>query len=226
VKQKHGCRRCTVMGRIAARGQRLCVAAASGALVGLGALWGVGCAATAPAASGPYQSQAESQRDNAKAQRLTLEAAELMTKDPAQAEALLREALTADLYHGPAHNNLGVLHLKMDPPQLYEAASEFEWARKLMPGHPDPRVNLAMTLEQAGRTDDALDVYQTALEVYPRYLPAVQGLARLQIRSGKPDERTAALLEEIAMRGETQSWRDWARRQQLAAAGSPADVTK
>lgn len=226
MKQKHGCRRWTVMERTTARFSRLCFVAASAGLAGAAVLGAVGCAATAPAASGPYQSQAESQRDNAKAQRLTLEAAELMSKDPVRAEALLRDALTADLYHGPAHNNLGVLHLKMDPPQLYEAASEFEWARKLMPGHPDPRVNLALTLEQAGRTDDALDVYQTALEVYPRYLPAVQGLARLQIRSGKPDERTAALLDEIAMRGETQSWRDWARRQQLAAAGSPADVTK
>jgi len=57
---------------------------------------------------------------------LTHEAATLIDADPATAEKLLREALTADLYHGPAHNNLGVLYLKMSPPKLYEAASEFE----------------------------------------------------------------------------------------------------
>ena len=38
---------------------------------------------------------------------------------------------------------------------LYDAAAEFEWARKLMPGHPDPRLNLAITLERAGREEGA-----------------------------------------------------------------------
>lgn len=169
-----------------------------------------GCAGST-AGTGPYQTAATAGRDSLKAQRLTQEAADLMGKNSAKAESLLREALTADLYHGPAHNNLGVLYLKMDPPKLYEAAAEFEWARKLMPGHPDPRVNLAMTLEKAGRTDDAIDSYQTAMEVYPNYIPAVQGLARLQLRTGTTDERTPRLLEEIAFRGETTEWREWAR---------------
>jgi Flp pilus assembly protein TadD len=54
-----------------------------------------------------------------------------MDSEPEKAERLLREALTADLWHGPAHNDLGVIHLRRN--ELYEAASEFEWARKLMP---------------------------------------------------------------------------------------------
>ena len=33
------------------------------------------------------------------------------------------------------HGNLGVLYLNRG--ELYEAASEFEWARRLLPGHPD-----------------------------------------------------------------------------------------
>jgi Flp pilus assembly protein TadD len=103
--------------------------------------------------------------------------------------------------------------------QLYEAASEFEWARKLLPGHPDPRVNLAMTLEQAGRSDEALATYATALEVYQNYLPAMQGLARLQIREGKPDDKTDTYLREIAMRGDTARWRDWARTQMIKRNG-------
>ena len=70
----------------------------------------------------------------------------------------------------------------------YEAANEFEWARKLMPGHPDPRVNLAMTLEKAGKVEDALASYGAALEVYAGYLPAVQGMARLTV---KADGRTS-----------------------------------
>jgi len=132
-----------------------------------------------------------------------------MDSDPARAEALLCEALAADLWFGPAHNNLGVAALKRG--DLYEAANEFEWARKLMPGHPDPRINLAMTLEQAGRIDEALATYQTALETYPNHLPTIQGIARLQVRHGRIDERTPRYLSEISMRGVSNEWREWAR---------------
>jgi Tfp pilus assembly protein PilF len=170
---------------------------------------GAGCASSR--LTGPYAPMTEGSRDSLKAQRLTQEAAGLMEKDPKRAEALLREALTADLYHGPAHNNLGILFLKQD--QLFSAAGEFEWARKLLPGHPDPRLNLALTLERAGRTEDALATYTSALEVYPDHLPSLQGLARLQLKSGKPDHRTEGALQEIALRGEDQRWREWARKE-------------
>ena len=82
-----------------------------------------------------------------------------------------------------------------------------------MPGHPDPRMNLAMTLEAAGRTDDALDAYASALEAYPEHLPSMQALVSLQIRTGKADDRTPAMLREIAMRGESDAWKSWARTQ-------------
>ena len=82
-----------------------------------------------------------------------------------------------------------------------------------MPGHPDPRMNLALTLERAGRFEEAMAIYSTALEVYPNYLPAIAGLASLQLRHILTDERTHGFLDEIAMRGETQEWRDWARMQ-------------
>lgn len=54
-------------------------------------------------------------------------------------------ALTADLNHSPAHNNLGVVDLGQQ--KLYKAASEAEWAKKLIPGHPDLRVNLGLLME-------------------------------------------------------------------------------
>ena len=161
---------------------------------------------------GPYESPAEATRDTVRAQELTLEAADLIATDPEEAEERLREALTADLFHGPAHNNLGVLYLKEG--KLYEAAGEFEWARKLLPGHPDPRVNLALTLEEAGQWQEARDSYATALEVYPRYLPAVQGLARITARAGQRDERQAGWLNQIALEGD-EAWRSWARKELL-----------
>jgi Tfp pilus assembly protein PilF len=168
-----------------------------------------GCVSTDP--SRPYSPSVETDRDPAASQRLTQEAVPLMKTKPARAEALLRDALNADLYNGPAHNNLGAIYLSQG--KLYEAAGEFEWARKLMPGHPDPRLNLALTLEKAGRTDDALTTYATALEVYPEHIPTMQALSRLQVRSGRTDDRTAAMLNEIALRGESPTWRDWARLQ-------------
>lgn len=181
----------------------LCIAAACSA------------AACSQRAVGPYTSLSENDRQTAQAERLNQQATDLMEKDPEKAEKLLREALTADLYHGPSHNNLGILYLKQG--KLYEAANEFEWARKLLPGHPDPRMNLAFTLESAGRIDEAIQMYATALEVYPDHIQTVQALARLQVRARKTDGRTAGFLEEIALRGETEEWRVWARKQMARA---------
>lgn len=160
------------------------------------------------AAHSPYTTPSEVSRSTVEAESLSRRGADLVASDPARAESVLREALTKDLYYGPAHNNLGVLYLKQQ--KLYEAANEFEWARKLMPGHPDPRVNLAITLEMAGKVEEALASYGAALEVYPEYLPAVQGMASLTLRAGKKDERLAGWLETIAMRGDSAQWREWA----------------
>ena len=81
-----------------------------------------------------------------------------------------------------------------------------------MPGHPDPRMNLALTRERAGRINEALATYGTALEVYPNHLPTIQALARLQLRHRRPDDRTPGFLQEIALRGGPQ-WQQWARQQ-------------
>jgi tetratricopeptide (TPR) repeat protein len=159
--------------------------------------------------SGPYSPQQEIQRDSQAAQKLTGEAADLMQRNPARAEKLLREALTLDLYHGPAHNNLGVLYLSQG--KLYEAASEFQWASRLLPGHPDPRINLALVMESAGRTDDALKAYTSALAVYPDHIAAIQGLVRLQVKRNKTDGSTETRLADIALRGTSEQWRTWAQ---------------
>jgi hypothetical protein len=138
------------------------------------------------------------------------------------------EALPADLYFGPAHNDLGVRFLMQN--QLYEAAGEFAWARKLLPGHPDPRLNISLTLKSAGRYDQAADHVRTALQIHPGHIASLQQLARLELMhparpktamagsssAERTPEARAELrdnLSEIAMRGETQAWKDWARLQ-------------
>ena len=180
-----------------------------------------GCSGPAQRSS-PYEPQSEAARDPAKAQRLTMQAADLIQSDAEKAERLLREALAADLWHGPAHNDLGVIALQKG--DWYQAASEFEWARKLMPGHPDPRMNLGLTLEKAGRVDDAITSYESALEVYPGHIPTIQALTRLQIRCGRSDNRTRELLSTIALEGETAQWRAWA--QERLALDQDANATQ
>lgn len=161
---------------------------------------------TAPV--GPYAPATAVVRSTSEAERLTQLAGDLAEGNPEQAEALLRQALTADLYHGPAHNNLGVLFLKAG--KLYEASVEFEWARKLMPGHPDPRTNLAITLERAGRTSEAIDAYRAALEVAPEDMAATQGIASAVLRTRTNEPELTHWLEEIGLRGESSQWREWA----------------
>ena len=169
--------------------------------------------------SGPYTAQEADRRNPIEAQRLTRSAATLIDSDPTQAEQLLRRALSEDLYHGPAHNNLGVIYLKRG--DLYAAASEFEWARKLIPGHPDPRLNLALTFERAGRRAEAMSTYESALEVYPGHIPTLQAMTRLALKweVNLPLEELRTNLETIALNGETHAWRRWATGRLTAGPG-------
>jgi len=175
-------------------------------LVGFMILIPMGCGSHASA----RRVDSSGTRNQQLAAELTSKAVEFMADDPVKAERVLREALEADLYHGPAHNNLGVLMLNRG--ELYLAAEEFDWARRLMPGHPDPRINLGIALERGGKYDEALDAYASAIEVYPNHLPAVQALARCQIRNGMHDVYTDELLRVIVYRGSSE-WKVWARSQ-------------
>ena len=84
-----------------------------------------------------------------------------------------------------------------------------------MPGHPDPRMNLGLTLERAGSTDLAIESYRAALEARPGHVPSTQALARLLVRSAREDEKLSDYLDKIALEGETSEWREWAKRQRL-----------
>ena len=178
------------------------------ALLGLACC--VACQGTGDRRTSPYSALEGEERQTAKAEELTKKAADLILTDPKTAERLLRDALARDLFFGPAHNNLGVILLNAG--DLYGAASEFEWACKLMPGHPDPEVNLGLTLERAGRDGDAMVSYSAALEVYPGYVPALQALARATLMEGRDEPRLREWLETIALQGED-GWRDWASQQ-------------
>jgi len=66
-------------------------------------------------------------------------------------------------------------------------------------------------MERAERNEEAFASYESALEVWPNYLPALQGLASLTLRVGdRQDARLEGWLKEIGLRGED-GWADWAR---------------
>ena len=159
---------------------------------------------------GPYQPAREADRNTEQARQLNAEAALVLELEPQRAEELLTQALTADLYFGPAHNNLGALYLRQD--KLYEAAHEFEWARKLMPGSPEPRINLALTMERAGKNQEALEAFESALVLAPEFVPGLQGYAALRVRMGLEGQETDRLLDELSLRASEKPWRDWVDR--------------
>ena len=171
-----------------------------------------GCATTKP--SSPYSTPPLGARNTLAAQELNGEAVKSLDQNDLEgAKTLLERALSEDIWFGPAHNNLGVVHLKSN--RLYEAANEFEWARKLMPGHPDPRMNLGLVLEKASRIDDAVAAYRSALEVYSEHIKAKEALAKLEVESGRANSKTRSLLEDIVQRGESEEWREWAKKKIL-----------
>jgi tetratricopeptide (TPR) repeat protein len=188
-----------------------------GLILGVLALGGCGSAARPSA----YLDESEVSRDIAAATALYQEALPKRSADPAAAERLLRKALVADLYHGPAHNDLGVLLLNQG--RIYDAAFEFTWARKLLPGHPDPRLNLAIALDRGGKVEEAMAAAQAALEVRPGYLPAVQALASYQVRARTTDAQTPVLLAAIIEQSEDPTWRSWAERQQIRLSSAPLE---
>lgn len=78
-------------------------------------------------------------------------------------------------------------------------------------------MNLALTLEQAGKTDEAIQTYRTALEVWPGHIGTIQALAKLHVVGQLPATELDGWLDEIALRGETGPWREWAARRRTAS---------
>jgi len=128
-----------------------------------------------------------------------------------QAEAAFKDALQADLFYGPAHNNLGTVYYRQK--RHYLAAWEFQYAAKLMPARPEPKNNLGLVLEAVGRLDEAAGHYERALALASDSPELAGNLARCRIRQGRRDDETRELLQKVAMKDPRGEWADWARMQ-------------
>ena len=150
---------------------------------------------------------------------------ELKERDFAKAEKIFKEALQADMFFGPAHNNLGTAYYEQQ--KYYLAAWEFDYAQKLMPHKPDPKHNLGMVMEAVGKYDEAIAHYEEALKIAPDDPETIGNLARTLARrdknyGGNRDtsrdgtrdknrDRLRELLHEIILKDTRPDWVTWAK---------------
>jgi len=184
-------------------------------------LWmATGCHWNRTPQPGEYRTMAtDPRRDTEAARRYNSEAVALIEKGQIElAEKKLKAALAADLFLGPAHNNLGTVYYRQK--KYYLAAWEYEYSAKLMPKRPEPRNNLGMVFEAVGRTEEAAVAYEKALALDPGSVEVAANLARVYVRQNRKDDRTYELLSEVALKDTRPSWASWAR-QQLALMARP-----
>ena len=148
---------------------------------------------------------------------------ELHERDYAKAEKFFKEALQADMFFGPAHNNLGIAYHEQQ--KFYLAAWEFDYARKLMPNKPDPKHNLGMVMEAVGKLDEAAAHYEDALALAPDDPETIANLARTlakrdvhystgrtgDARRASDRDRLRELLHEIILKDTRPEWIAWAK---------------
>jgi len=177
-----------------------------------------GCRQRGPQTIAEYRTVARDPlRDTDRAGRLNAKAVGLLkTDDLAAAQEALKEALKADLFFGPAHNNLGSVYYRQK--RFYLAAWEFQYAAQLMPHNPEPRNNLGLIFETVGKLEDAARFYEEALALAPDNPQIIGNLARVYVRTSRRDARTRELLHELILKDERADWIAWAR-ERLTAMG-------
>jgi Flp pilus assembly protein TadD len=126
-------------------------------------------------------------------------------------------AIEADQYSGVAHNNLGLLYFQRG--ELYQTAWEFDYAAKLMPNQPEPRNNLGMVLEAAGRVEEAIEQYGRSLSIDSDNAEVLGNLTRAHVRRGDKGEEVRELLSDLVLKDRRPEWLRWARRELAMRAG-------
>ena len=181
----------------------------------------VGCAPRQAVGQQEYQTvAADPRRDTQTARQHNAAAVErIRAGDLDAAEAELKAALAADMFYGPAHNNLGIVHDRRK--EYYLAAWEFQYAVRLMPNRAEPRSNLGEVFETVGKLEDAEKMYEEALKIEPDRPEVIGNLARLHVRTDRNDERTRQLLSEVVTKDTRPQWTSWARERLAVMGGAP-----
>lgn len=170
-----------------------------------------GCASSSPRFT-PYDAVGGPTQDSQAARRLNAEGLALVAEENLEsAKTKFQQAVEADLYYAPAHNNLGLVLVQLH--DYYEAAWEFQCAAKMMPHAPEPRTNLGLLYENLGRLDPAIAEYEAALEIDPANMVAMRHASRAYVKTGRSDDKLKDALEKLLSIPETGQWDYWARGQ-------------
>lgn len=153
----------------------------------------------------PYRDPETAQAENDRAVELIREG------EWNKAGEALQKALIADVSHGPAHNNLGLVHYRRG--ELYLAAWEFDYARSLMPERPEVPNNLGLVYETAGRLPQAIEHYALAHALAPEDPRFLGNLLRARIRDGERSPEIRRSLRDLLLYETRPEWREWAREQ-------------
>ncbi len=175
-------------------------------------LFAAGCGSTEKTATkNRYETVAPGvEGDTDKARELNTQATQLILHGQFdEAKELLKDALTADVTFGPAHNNLGRIYYEQK--QFYKAAWEFEYAAKLLPHHAEPRNNLGLVFEAVGDYDKAVDHYENALLMEPNNPELIGNLVRTRLNRGDRGAEVRQLLNDLILRDSQSKWSEWAR---------------
>jgi Flp pilus assembly protein TadD len=174
-----------------------------------------GCGST-----GTAESARNLHHDTELARKLTTQGMELIGESEwSAAEMALQNAVDADVTFGPAHNNLGTVYLHQN--NLYQAAWEFQYASKLMPYQPEPKSNLGLVLEQAGKLDEAVDSYDQAIQIEPDNPQYLGNAARARIRRGDNDTKVRQLLAKVVSTDTRPDWVQWAKEKLVLMGPAP-----
>lgn len=128
-------------------------------------------------------------------------------EDPDEAVRLYRDAVTVWDDFPAAWNNLGVLHLNGE--RYLNAAEAFLNASERSGVDPRPFYNLGLTWERTRHLREAAEHYARALELDPRYLPALRGVIYARDRLGESDEATLDRLRLALLMETDDEWREY-----------------
>jgi Tfp pilus assembly protein PilF len=189
-------------------------------LVVLGGLL-AGCSSKKPPEAPNYQTVGrDPRRDTETARTENAKALAQMDKgDWSKAEDSLKKALAADVMFGPAHNNLGKIYYRQN--KLYLAAWEFEYAAKLMPHQAEPKNNMGLVFEAAGKWNEAVENYAQALTIEPENPELIGNAARARIRRGDRGPEVRQLLQKLVMVDTRPQWVTWAKQRLVMIPESP-----
>jgi len=166
--------------------------------------------------------QQTSPRDPRRARDLVVRGMKLMEEnDYSQAQKIFEQAVAEDEFSGIARNNLGVTYYHQA--MRYKAAWQFRKAAELLPLYPQPHNNLGLTLEAAGKIDQAVEQYAEAHALQPDDAQFLGNLVRARLRRGDKGPKMRELLTDLITKDTRPHWLEWANRQLTTFDTSPAD---